>query len=387
MWSVIRRLQGVSPDDGDIPAETRLEHNQRCIMMHEMRPYPHPLDPNIFTRPYGELEYEKVRVWMLNDDVSRRIQAINHLLELYVMQRENAIRSLKYGFLELLLSTLHHDEEEEMRCKAADALALLLREPKALEFLLAMDDEKGTLRELLTTLDDPSSEVVVRAVRVLMGCRAAYNGYEAITRLVRYGLVERCVRLLEPAGRADKVAAAGCGGLAAALLVKEAFVRVVRAGGVGAATAVLAAPQPDPLAVAEAADALTLTAAYRLGKTAAVDAHTLAALRPHMRNENLRVRTSITAAVAQLTIYEPGKRQAVDEEIPAVLLALLMQEEERDVLVNVVKAIVNIAELPAGRRQLLAAKERLQFIASEADDYQPLTSSVAEALSQLERKC
>ncbi|KEG13825.1 hypothetical protein DQ04_00761050 [Trypanosoma grayi] len=386
MWSVIRRLQGEPIADASAVDDlTRFERNQRCIAMHEMRPHPRPLDPEIFTRAYGELGYEKVRVWMLSDDVARRRQAVDHLLELYVMQRENVIRSLRYGFLELMLSTLHHDEAEEMRCKAAEALALLLREPKALDMLLAMDDDRATLRELLNTLDDPSSDVIVLALRLVIVCRAAYNAYEATRRLVGYGLIERCIVLLRH--DEDKVAAMACSALVTIFDVKEAFIPFIKAAGMRAVTAALA--RNDPFVAAEAAEVVTQAASYRLGKKAAVDSGTLVALVPYMTHDNLRVRTAVTGAVAQLTIYEPGKQQAVDDGIAQVLLALLMreEEEERDVLVNVVKTIVNVAEHPMGRRQLLSAKGRLQRIASGADDYQPLTSSVCEALSQLERKC
>ncbi|KAG8347197.1 hypothetical protein ERJ75_000823900 [Trypanosoma vivax] len=383
MWSVIRRLQGVSPTCESTSGVSSFERHQHSIMMHEIKPYPRQLDPDIFTRPYGDLEYEKVRVWMLSDVADKRLQAINHLLELYVQQRENSIRSLKYGFLELLLSTLHHDEEERMRCKAAEALIMLLLEPKALDMLLSMDDEKGALRELLKTVEDPSSEVVILSLKVMIACRMAYNAYEAIARLVKYGLIERCIALLRHAD--DRVTATACTTLGTIFSVKEAFIPFVEAGGVAELTAVL--QRDDPFITAEAADVITLAAAYRMGKKAAVERRTLSFLLPHMLHENLRVRTAVTGAVAQLTIYEPGKQQAVDCGVPPVLLEILAQEGERDVLVNVVKGIVNVAEHPAGRRQLLGAKERLQAIAREADDYQPLTSSISEALSQLARKC
>ncbi|RNF13987.1 uncharacterized protein Tco025E_05998 [Trypanosoma conorhini] len=383
MWSVIRRLQGESPSSEGACGESRCERNQRCIMMHEMKRYPRSLDPDIFTRPFGELEYEKVRLWMLDESVDKRRQAMNHLLELYVLQRENVVRSLRYGFLDVVLSTLHHDESEEMRCKAAEALAFLLRETNGLDMFLAMDDEKAALSELLKALDDPSREVVILVLRVTIACRAAYNAYEATLRLVKYGFIERCIALLRH--EEDRVAATACSALVTIFAVKEAFIQFIRAGGMEEVTEAL--KRSDPFVVAEAAEVVIQAAVYRLGKKAAVNHNTLVALQPYMLHDNLRVRTAVTGAVAQLTIYEPGKQQAVDENVATILLELLMQEEERDVLVNVLKTVVNVAEHPAGRRQLLGAKDRLLFIAREADDYQPLTSSVAEALSQLERKC
>ncbi|KAF8302803.1 hypothetical protein TcYC6_0043030 [Trypanosoma cruzi] len=383
MWSVIRALQGESPACEDNFAESRYERNQRCILMHEMKRYPRSLDPEIFTRPFGELEYEKVRAWMLDDRVGRRRQAVDHLLELYVLQRENVIRSLRYGFLDVLLSTLHNDESEEMRCKSAEALAFLLRETKGLDMLLAMDDEGGTIGKLLKALDDPSKEVVILVLRVTIACRAAYNAYEATVRLVKYGFIECCIALLRH--EEVRVSATACSALATIFSVKEAFIRFIRSGGMAEVTEAL--KRNGVFVASEAAEVVTQAAVYRLGKKAAVNHCTLVALRPYMTHDNLRVRTAVTGAVAQLTIYEPGKQQAVDENIAPILLELLMHEEERDVLVNVLKTFVNVAEHPAGRRQLLGAKDRLQFIAREADDYQPLNLSVAEALSQLERKC
>ncbi|RNE99459.1 hypothetical protein TraAM80_08179 [Trypanosoma rangeli] len=383
MWSVIRRLQGESPPGESTCGELRYERNQRCIMMHEMKRYPRTLDPDVFTRPFGEMEYEKVRAWMLHDSVDKRRQAMNHLLELHVLQRENVICSLRYGFLDVILCTLHHDESEEMRCKAAEALAFLLRETKGLDMFLAMDDEKATLCELLKALDDPSSEVIILVLRVTIACRAAYNAYEATLRLVKYGFIERCIALLRH--EEDRVTATACSALVTIFVVKEAFIQFIQADGMAEVTEALR--RNDPFVVAEAAEVVIQSALYRLGKKAAVNHNTLVALQPYMLHDNLRVRTAVTGAVAQLTIYEPGKQQAVDENVAELLLKLLMKEEERDVLVNVLKTIVNVAEHPVGRRQLLVAKDRLQFIAREADDYQPLTSSVAEALSQLERKC
>nr|CCC95234.1 unnamed protein product [Trypanosoma congolense IL3000] len=383
MWTVIRALQGVPTDDECRYEESRYERNQRSIMMHEMRPYPPPIDPNVFTRAYGSLEYEKTRMWMLSEEFNKRIQAINHLLELYTQQRENAVLSLKYGFLELLLSTLHHDDEEVMRCKAAEALAMLLLEPVALDSLLSMDDEKETLRELLDAFSDSCYDVVVLSLRVIISCRAAYNSYEAITRLVRYGFIGRCIELLRHVE--DRVVAAACAALGTIFSVKEAFIPFIKLGGVEELTAVF--QRENPFVIAEAADVAAHVASYRMGKKAAVKCCTLVVLMPYMHHESPRVRTAVTAAVAQLTIYEPGKYQAVQEGLPPLLLSLLMKEEERDILVNVVKGIINVAEHPEGRRQLLGAKERLQVLACVADDYQPLTSSICEALSQLERKC
>ncbi|EAN79570.1 hypothetical protein, conserved [Trypanosoma brucei brucei TREU927] len=384
MWSVIRKLQGVPlDDDSDTSAESRIERNQQSIMMHEMKPHPRPLDPDIFTRAYGLLEYEKTRTWMLSEEFNKRVQAIDHLIELYTQQRENAVRSLRYGFLELLLSTLHNDEEETMRCKAAEALAMLLMEPLAVDMLLAMDDEKFTLRELLATLSDPSHEVVILSLRLILPCRMAFNSYEAIARLVKYNFIERGIALLRHPE--DRVVATACTALVTIFSVKEAFIPFIRLGGMSELTVAL--HRDDPFVISEAADVVTHAASYRMGKKAAVDCRTLVALMPHMLHQNLRVRTAVTGAVAQLTIYEPGKYQAVDEGLPPLLLALLMEEEERDVLVNVVKGIINVAEHPVGRKRLLGAKERLQSLSSVADDYQPLTSSICEALSQLERKC
>jgi len=66
MWEVIRKVQGLSPNecafDHDTP-EQRVERNLRCLLLHEVKPNVPEMDPKTFTLPYDDLVFVKIRRW------------------------------------------------------------------------------------------------------------------------------------------------------------------------------------------------------------------------------------------------------------------------------------------------------------------------------------
>jgi hypothetical protein len=93
------------------------------------------------------------------------------------------------------------------------------------------------------------------------------------------------------------------------------------------------------------------------------------------------VRSSIAAALAALTVSERGKSQAIEGGVVDIVANALLQESERDVLMNQIKVVSNIAEHPVARPVLESIVPRLQEIAQLAQGYEPLVQAADRAVA------
>ncbi|KAK7198898.1 hypothetical protein NESM_000856400 [Novymonas esmeraldas] len=398
MWTVIRQRQGLSPNERPTRQDTPYSAHQRCIQLHEVRPDVPYMCPTDFSKAYGDFVYLKIRRWLLDERVDVRQQAADHLVELYTEKREHCVHSLAFDLLPILLSTLEKDESAALRERAAAALELLVRETQAQRLLLQRESVTGAsggagdataasaatlplpphLASLLAALHDDSDEVVVAALRVVVACHAWQNSFAVTEALVQGGLVPVLIRLMLSPSASVQVFA--CSATRLVFQVKEAHVQFLKCGGVATLTKAIAGTEAVAL-VAEAAEAVSLIAEYPQGRRDAVSSGTLASLLPHLHNTNLTLRVAVYSAAAQVTVLEAAKMQATELGYPEQLSSEIAGEDERDVLMHMLRLIHSLAEWPAARVTLRACLPRIAALRHIADG----DDGVLLALSQAER--
>ncbi|CCW63534.1 unnamed protein product [Phytomonas sp. EM1] len=393
MWSVIRKAQGLSPNVSAYAAQPLAERrarHQRVIVTHETRPFTPWIDPKIYTRAYGDLDYDKVARWLLEEEPGMRLQAIKHLIELYTEDRVHGVRSLDYGMLPLLIQMVGGDPVEELRSLAASALAMLLREP-ATQRSADHETWRTYLSGLIAATKDGCDGVVVLSLRALAACHAHFNHF-FLTELLVMELsgVELMIELICSSPNAT-VRAVACNELTKMFDVAETFARFSRLEGVVILTDTLrAAADDDAMLLAAAAEVLSRGCESAPCRHAAVRYETMSALFPHLSHGDLLVRVAVTAALAQITILEAAKIQASDW--PPLLEAVLYaigQEVERDVLVFLARLVYHISECPKGRAALRPCRDHLEQLyafTSDGDEGDITRLTLANTISILYRK-
>jgi vesicle coat complex subunit len=350
----------------------------RTILQHECKPYPKPTNPLVLTTPYGHFVYEKIRINLEHENVILRRQAIAALLDLYVQQPEHVISSLSVGIVNSLVKLLA-DPDDDLRAQGCIALELIAKQPKGQTYLLPQNNNKHLAR-FLEVLDDPSHDVVVEALRLLGAIHLAHNEYAGTKRLVQLGVIPKYIEKI--GDRDDAVCGTACMALSKCFEVKESFITILEHGGMEAITKSLKS-RTDPMVIVEAAEVMSGLAFYGAGKAAAVQHRSVATLIPHLSNENISVKTAVTAALGLLTIRAEGKVQAIEAGAIDALLQALPQEDERDVLVNMVQCICSLAEHPDARPKFQTCIARLEELAVLAGDYAPLQQAVRRTVTTI----
>jgi hypothetical protein len=388
MWQVLRRHQGDvydAPENIIVPtqfndhpktsAATKLEITLRSIALHEAKPSPKPQDPMKLTTPYGNVIYDKIKRHLSHESVVLRRQAVKNLLDLFMLKGEHVVTSVRHGLIAPLTQRLD-DPDDDIRAQACIALEVMVRTPSGQAVIL--DNGTATLARLLKATDDGCSDVVVEALRLLTACHSVHNEYEATKRLIRIGCIPQYVA--KARDREDSIACAACSCLLKIFDIKEGFIGFLESHGVEAVTKVLSR-KDEPLILVEASEVIGAVAFYGAGKVACVQQRTLSSLVPLLSNENIAVRQSVSGAVAQLTVLEGGKAQALECSAVPALLAAIAAEEELDVLINIIKAITSLAEHPSARQQLAAALPRIQEIMGLSGDVEPLRKCAEKAIA------
>ncbi|CCW68380.1 unnamed protein product [Phytomonas sp. Hart1] len=393
MWSVIRKEQGLSPNvsayDEKTPQDRRALH-QRVIVLHETRPFTPYINPKLYTRAYGDLNYDKLARWLHADDPGMRLQAINHLIELYTENREHCVRSLNYDLLPGLIGMLGGDPVEEIRGLCASALTMLLNEPTTQSRV----DREGWVKYLsgiIAATRDRSDGVVVLSLRALAACHIHYNHF-LLTELLITELngVELVMKLIQSSPNAT-VRAVACGVLTKMFDVGETFARFARLRGVEILTQTISeAAAEDAMLLAGAAEVISRGCECPPCRHEAVHHETMKVLFPHLAHGDLLVRVAVSAALAQITLLEEAKMQASDWPLllEAVLNAIY-QEVERDVLVFLSKFVYNIAEFPKGRAALRPCRshiEKLYAFTAEGEEAELTRQTLANTIEILYRK-
>ena len=390
MWSVLRRHQGEIyepkenvrlPDPArnlhpnTSSATTRVALTLRTIALHETKPHPKPIDPQILTTPYGDLVYRKIKDHLSHENVILRRQAVSHLYELFSQITEHIVSALKEGILDALMASLV-DPDDDMRTQTCIVLEVLVKQAAGQQALLAKGSEY--LAKILSATDDSCTDVVIEALRVLASAHTAFNEHECTKRLIKIGAVPKYVKKLRDAD--DAVCCSACSALAKVFDVKEGFIHVIEAGGVPALTDAIRRAN-EVMILVEVAEVLSHVAFYGAGKHAAIQCRTAETLIPHIGHESVAVRSSVTAALAALTVSERGKSQAIEGGVVDAITMALIQENERDVLMNQIKVLANVSEHPVARPLLEAAVPRLEEICLLAQDYEPLVVSAQKAIA------
>eukprot|EP00388_Colpodella_angusta_P036514 GDKK01039097.1.p1 GENE.GDKK01039097.1~~GDKK01039097.1.p1 ORF type:complete len:100 (-),score=10.30 GDKK01039097.1:68-367(-) len=89
----------------------------------------------------------------------------------------------------------------------------------------------------------------------------------------------------------------------------------------------------------------------------------------------------MAGALAALTVYVPGRQQALELHLVEEIAAAINSEEQRDVLANHMHTICNMAEHPQARFALRAtAIPRLEEIVGLTVDYPELHESAVRAI-------
>ncbi|KAI5690799.1 hypothetical protein MNV84_01414 [Leishmania braziliensis] len=393
MWSVIRRHQGLAPNKSPVRHDSPYSAHQHCIQLHAVRPDVPYMSPTAFSKAYGEFLYVKIRRWLLDERIDVRLQAVEHLVELYKEKREHCVQSLAYDMLPILLSTLEKDESTVLRERAGMALELLVRELQTQRLLLKGDFTEDApfslsagkqtsplphLGAILASLRDERDEVVVAGLRVVLACHMWQNSFAVTAALVQGGLISVLIGLTQSTNISAQTLA--CSAMRQVFQVKEAHVEFLKLGGVVALTEAIA--NTDALAlVAEAAEVASLIAEYAQGRRDAVACGTLAILFPHLPNPNLTLRVAVYSTAAQITVLEAAKIQATEVGYPEQLVREMASEDERDVLTHMLRLIYNLAEWPTARLTLRACLPRIAELMRIVED----DDAVVFALSQAEK--
>lgn len=387
MWSVLRRQQGdyyekqphVRVPPGAEGRLSKVDLALRTIAMHETKPYAAPQDPLVLTTPYGSVVYAKIVKNLSHENVVLRRQAVSMLLDLYLLKGEHVMESLSAGVLDALLERLS-DPDDDMRTQACIALEFIIKQPKGQEVVLSRDT--AVLKRFLDATEDSCSDVVVEALRLLASSHAVYNEYESTKRLVeKLGVVPTYVKKIQD--RDDAVICTACSAAAKVFDIKEAFIPFITHGGVEAVTSALKRTE-EAMTVVEACEVISKLGMFQLGLERCTKVKTIAALLPHIRHENVAVRTSSSAAVAQLVVHAEGKQLALESAAIDILATAVETEDERDVLMNLVKGIGLLSEHPKAREPLKAVANRLRDVVSLAEDYEPLRLGAQRALLSIE---
>ncbi|AYU76900.1 hypothetical protein conserved [Leishmania donovani] len=393
MWSVIRRRQGLEPNEAPLRHDAPCSAHQRCILLHAVRPVIPYTSPTAFSKAYGDFLYAKIRRWLLDERADVRLHAADHLVELYKEKREHCVQSLAYDMLPILLSTLEKDESAALRERAGMALELLVREAQTQRLLLGGGSSEDApfstlagrqtaptphLAAILASLRDESDEVVVAALRVVLACHMAHNAFSVTAALVQGGLIPVLIGLIQSTNTLTQMVA--CSATRQLFQVKEAHVELLKLGIVATLTTTIIKAEAVAL-VAEAAEVASLIAEYAQGRRDAVACGTLASLLPHLHNANLTLRVAVYSAAAQITVLEAAKIQATEVGYPEQLVGELAREDERDVLMHMLRLIYNLAEWPTARVTLRECLPRIAELLQIADG----DEGAMFALSQADR--
>ncbi|CBZ24582.1 conserved hypothetical protein [Leishmania mexicana MHOM/GT/2001/U1103] len=393
MWSVIRRRQGLKPNEAPSRHDTPYSAHQRCIQLHAVRPDVPYISPTTFSKAYGDFLYAKIRRWLLDERVHVRLHAADHLVELYKEKREHCVQSLVYDMLPILLSTLEKDESAALRERAGMALELLVREAQTQRLLLGGGPTEDApfstsagkqtaptphLAAILASLRDESDEVVVAGLRVVLACHMAHNAFSVTAAMIQGGLIPVLIGLIQSTHTLTQIVA--CSATRQLFQVKEAHVELLKLGIVATVTKAIINTDVAAL-VAEAAEVASLIAEYSQGRRDAVACGTLASLLPHLHNSNLTLRVAVYSAAAQITVLEAAKMQATEVGYPEQLVGELASEDERDVLMHMLRLIYNLAEWPTARVTLRECLPRITELLEIAEG----DEGVMFALSQADR--
>ncbi|EPY19921.1 hypothetical protein STCU_00386 [Strigomonas culicis] len=386
MWQVIRRQQGLDLNESPYAACTPIQAygaHQQTILLHETRANIPYIDPKIYTKAYGDFNFEKMHRWLEEADSNLRLQAINELIDVYVERREYGVQSLSYGYLPLLLSLLSSDKVSDMRERAGTALEILLRERAAQLALLELEAKgQKPLSVLLEALQDSFDGVVVITLRALISCHSAYNGFLITDKLVSLGAVGSYIELVK--GQNTVVQAAACAALIAVLDLPDAVAPFLSLGGLQAATAALTTG--DVTVVAQGAELISKATETTQARKEALACSSIATLAPYLPHDNLSVRVPVAAALAQITILEDARSQAVKDHLPATVLDLMQTEDERDVVVHVARLMTHLGEYPAGRAALKAGVPRLQDLLNLVEEDPAVAVALQTAIDTLSKK-
>lgn len=395
MWKVIRHRQGLEPNAPPPRRDTDYAAHQRCIQLHEVRPDVPYMSPIAFSKAYGEFVFVKIRRWLLDERTDVRLQAAEHLIELYTEKREHSVQSLSYDLLPILLATLEKDESPQMRERAGMALELLVRETATQRLLLLEDGSNAPttstgrstvtppcLLSILASLRDTCEEVIIAGLRVVLSCHAWQNAFAVTAALVDGGLTPILIDLILSPNTSAQVFA--CSAARQLFQVKEAHVEFLKLGGISTLTSAITHTEAVAL-VAEAAEVVSLAAEYAQGRRDAVACGTLAALQPYLQNPNLTLRVAVYSAAAQVAVLESAKRQATEAGYPALLVQEMRGEDERDVLMHMLRLVYHIAEWPAARLTLRECLPRVTELQQLAEGDEALELVLAQATQILKR--
>lgn len=390
MWSIIRARQNLSPNAdpcNQVSKESKYEIHQHRIFAHECKPCVPWIEPKIFTLPYSNLVFDKIRRWLLDEDAFVRVQAADRLIALYVNKRENCVESLSYEILPLLVSTMCSDEDAVVRARAVTALELLVQESQAQYSLLEMEKAGDQpLERILSALNDEDDAVVVLTLRVITACHAHHNTFAITEVFIGLGSIPAILHVMERDDVTVKTAA--CSALVPIFDVKEAFLILLQQGGLARLTQILSSSPhvSDAMLIAEAAEVITRASEYEGGKREGTQQRTLQALMPYLDFDDLSARVAVTAAMAQLTQHKSGKELAIEIDLPESLVACLSREDERDVLMFMSKLIYNVANHPKARPRLRPCLARLGELLEWANDDEAIAASIVTAMRELERR-
>lgn len=383
MWTVLRRYQGVAYEPTQIPGSDAGKKatpqsgrtsgrrsggsldaftvNQRTLFLHQNRPSPPPDDPNILTAPYGAWIYSKLlaaAAYPENSNPVMRRQALSMLLDAYAQKTEHVVLSLRDGAAVALAQCLK-DPDEEVRTQACVALELIVMHPSGQAQCL----EDKLLPAFLEALSDHSCHVATEALRLCASGHAAHNDMLMTKELVRLGAVAKYVALASSPD--DSVCAAALAALSKVFDVKEASIAVLDHDGMKPLT-VAVSSRTDPQVLIEAAECIGRLAFFSAGKRAAVHERTVEPIVKLITHADTIVRTAASGALVALTVSEAGKAQAIESGVVPTIVSAIQSEDERDVLINDVKTICNLAEHPVARLQLHAVIPRLEEMSAMA---------------------
>eukprot|EP01012_Entosiphon_sulcatum_P027205 TRINITY_DN3278_c0_g1_i1.p1 TRINITY_DN3278_c0_g1~~TRINITY_DN3278_c0_g1_i1.p1 ORF type:complete len:379 (-),score=66.85 TRINITY_DN3278_c0_g1_i1:15-1151(-) len=374
MWAVLRAQQG---EDYEFSPPTRgdFRENNNHIAMFQCRENPKAIDPNALTEPYLNRVYSKLVANLMSPELILRKKAVVALIDYFGQKREHVASAIRSGAIPALVKTLH-DENTEVRVNSCVALRAIVEHPTGQKQVLDSKLEG----ELKQACDDPQSEVVVEALRLLAAMDAHWNDSAGTLALINAGCIPMYIRKAKTG--VDVVKAEALRALSKVYSVKEAFIKVLDAEAMPVLSSLLT--NRSSAVLEHAANNIALLCFYSAGKRAAVrEPATMRELITLLASPNAEVRAATSSAIMAITIDNDGKEQALQFGGVAQFEHRLREEHDEVVIVTVLKCICNVSENPQARVAMQGFVPRIKEILAAPGSSERLQNAARRAVSAI----
>ncbi|CAG2059811.1 unnamed protein product [Timema podura] len=235
-----------------------------------------------------------------------------------------------------------HDDHPEVRLKASQAVEMVARTYQGTDILNNANFVPLLASKMMHEIDDIVHFIGVGGGSVPVNPNDARGYIHANQNLVGQVLYQATMRLKELIQLMI---------LEHLLTVENVVGEAIDQGTMGLMEVLMNRQRPD--VVARAISCLQLLLVHPSGKKIAVTTNLTHGLKRALFSEDREVHTMATAALMFITITTMGKKEALKINIMDRLLELASDFNCKELQINCVKTLTNMAEAPEGRKKLL----------------------------------